>query len=103
MITTKDLRAIKVFADLPEAQLEWFIGQAEEVWGEPGELMFREGDPADHMYVFFEGELQGRIERPGGDVRILLAGAGDVTGLLPFSRLQTYGGNGQAVGRVRSG
>jgi CRP-like cAMP-binding protein len=36
-------------------------------------------------------------------VRIFLAGAGDVTGLLPFSRLQTYGGTGRAVGRVRVG
>jgi CRP-like cAMP-binding protein len=61
MITTQDLRAIKVFADLPEDQLEWFIGQAEEVCAETGEIMFREGQPADHMYVFFEGELQGRV------------------------------------------
>jgi signal transduction histidine kinase len=103
MITTQDLRAIKVFADLPEDQLEWFITQSEEVCAEPGEVMFREGAPADHMYIFFEGELQGRVERPGGDVRIYLASAGDVTGLLPFSRLQTYGGTGRAVGRVRVG
>jgi signal transduction histidine kinase len=103
LITTQDLRAVKVFEDLPEDQLEWFIGQAEEILAEPGEVMFREGERADHMYVFFEGELQGRVERPGGDVRIYLASAGDVTGLLPFSRLQTYGGTGRAVGRVRLG
>jgi signal transduction histidine kinase len=100
MITIQDLRAIKIFADLPEDQLEWFIGQAEEVWAEPGEVLFREGDPADHMYVFFEGELQGRVGRPGGDIRIFLAGPGDVTGLLPFSRLQTFGGVGRALGRI---
>jgi len=103
MITTQDLRAIKIFADLPEDQLEWFIGQSEEVWAEPGQVLFREGDPADHMYVFFEGELQGRVERPGGDLRIFLAGPGDVTGLLPFSRLLTYSGTGRAVGRLRLG
>ena len=100
MITIQDLRAIKIFADLPEEQLEWFIGQSEEVWAEPGEVLFREGDPADHMYVFFEGELQGRVGRPGGDMRIFLAGPGDVTGLLPFSRLQSYGGSGRALGRI---
>jgi len=101
LITIKDLRAIKVFEDLPEDQLEWFIGQAEEVTAEPGEVLFREGDRADHMFVFFEGELQGRIERPGGDLRIFIAGPGDVTGLLPFSRLQNFSGTGRAVGRVR--
>jgi signal transduction histidine kinase len=100
MITTQDLRAIKIFADLPEDQLEWFVAQAEEIWAEPGEIMFREGDPADHMYVFFEGELQGRAGRPGSDLRTYIAGAGDVTGVLPFSRLQAYAGTGRAVGRV---
>jgi signal transduction histidine kinase len=100
MITTDDLRGIKIFADLPEDQLHWFIGQLEEVWAESGDVMFREGEPADHMYVFFEGELQGRIERPGGDLRIYLAGPGDVTGVLPFSRLRQYGGTGRAVGKV---
>jgi signal transduction histidine kinase len=100
MITTQDLRGIKVFADLPEDQLHWFIGQSEEVWAESGDVMFREGEPADHMYVFFEGELQGRVERPGGDLRIYLAGPGDVTGVLPFSRLRQYGGTGRAVGKL---
>jgi len=103
MITTRDLRAIKVFEDLPEDQLEWFIAQSEEVSAEPGEVLFRDGDRADHMFVFFEGELQGRIERPGGDLRIFIAGPGDVTGLLPFSRLQNFSGTGRAVGRVRVG
>jgi signal transduction histidine kinase len=103
MITTQDLRAIKVFEDLPEDQLDWFIGQAEEVLAEPGEVLFREGDRADHMFVFFEGELQGRIGRPGGDMRIFIAGPGDVTGLLPFSRLQSFSGTGRAVGRIRLG
>src|SRR5580704_17580671 len=100
MIATQDLRAIKIFADLPEEQIEWLIGQMEEVWAETGDLIFREGDPADHMYIFLEGELQGRVQRPGGDLRFFLAGAGDVTGLLPFSRLQSFSGNGRAVGRV---
>jgi signal transduction histidine kinase len=100
MITTDDLRGIKIFADLPDDQLQWFIGRAEEVWAESGDVMFREGEPADHMYVFFEGELQGRVERPGGDLRIYLAGPGDVTGVLPFSRLRQFSGTGRAVGKV---
>ncbi|HTB10369.1 MAG TPA: ATP-binding protein [Bryobacteraceae bacterium] len=101
MITTQDLRAVKVFSDLPEEQLEWFLGQLEEFWFEPGEVLFHEGEPADHMYIFFAGELQGRIER--GDLRIYRAGAGDVTGLLPFSRLQHFGGTGRAVDRIHLG
>jgi len=103
MITTQDLRAIKVFADLPEDQLEWFIGQLEELWFESGEVLFHEGEPADHMYIIFEGELQGRVQRTGGDLRIYIAGAGEVTGLLPFSRLQHYNGTGRAADRLHMG
>ena len=43
-----------------------------------------------------KGGLSGR----GGDWRIDLAGPGDVTGVLPFSRLRQYGGTGRAVGKL---
>jgi signal transduction histidine kinase len=100
MITTQDLRAIQVFADLPEEQLQWLIEQTEELFAEAGDIMFREGEPARHMYIFLKGELQGRVERRSGDFRIYFAKAGDVTGLLPFSRLQHYAGTGRALGHV---
>jgi signal transduction histidine kinase len=103
LITTQDLRAVKVFEDLPEDQLEWFISQSEEFWFDSGEVMFHEGEPADHMYVIFEGELQGRVGGPGGDLRFYLAGPGDVTGLLPFSRLRIFNGTGRALGRLHLG
>jgi len=99
MIEIRDLRKIAVFADLPEDQLAWLVQQAEEIRGEPGEILFREGDPAIHMFVFLEGEFEGRTEK--GDRRIFYASAGDVTGLLPFSRLQKFQGVGRAMTHVR--
>jgi signal transduction histidine kinase len=102
MIESQDLRGIAVFSDLPEEQLAWLAPLGEDIRAEPGEIIFREGDPADHMYVFFEGEFQGRSERVS-DGRLFMARAGDVTGLLPFSRLQTFQGTGRAVTRVRLG
>jgi signal transduction histidine kinase len=102
MIESQDLRGIAVFSDLPEEQLAWLAPLGEDVRAEPGEIIFREGDPAEHMFVFFEGEFQGRSERVS-DGRLFTASAGDVTGLLPFSRLQTFQGTGRAVTRVRLG
>jgi signal transduction histidine kinase len=102
MIESQDLRKIAVFADLPEEQLEWLAQQGEDTRAEPGEIIFRAGDPVDHMYVFFEGEFQRRGERPG-ERGIFTGRAGDVTGLLPFSRLQTYPGTGHALTRLRVG
>jgi signal transduction histidine kinase len=102
MIETQDLRAIAVFSDLPDEQLAWLASQGDDIHAEPGEILFREGDPAEHMFVFFEGEFQGRNERVT-DGRIFTARAGDVTGLLPFSRLQTFQGTGRALTPVRLG
>jgi signal transduction histidine kinase len=102
MIESQDLRGIAVFSDLPEEQLAWLAPLGEDIRAEPGEIIFREGDPADHMFVFFEGEFQGRNERVS-DGRLFTARAGDVTGLLPFSRLQTFQGTGRAVTRLRVG
>ena len=102
MIEAQDLRRITVFSDLPEDQLAWLAEQGEEVRAQAGEILIREGDPAEHMFVFFEGELQGRSER-ASDGRTFAARAGDITGLLPFSRLQTFQGTGRAVTAVRIG
>jgi CRP-like cAMP-binding protein len=86
MIESQDLRGIAVFSDLSDEQLAWLATQGEDIHAEPGDVLFREGDAAEHMFVFFEGELQGRNERVS-DGQIFTASAGDVTGLLPFSRL----------------
>src|SRR6184192_799744 len=78
-----ELRAIPVFSDLPADGLEWLAGQMRMVNVQPGEILIRAGDPADHLLVLFSGEI--RAERPDGIV--YTARPGDVTGLLPYSRL----------------
>jgi signal transduction histidine kinase len=91
-----DLRKIEVFSDLPEEHLAWLAGKFEEVRLQPREVFIREGDPADWLFVVLEGEI--RFQRAGvPDAPVFTAGAGRVTGLLPFSRLTRYGGTGQAV------
>ena len=91
-----DLRKIEVFADLPQEHLAWLAEKFEEMRFQPGEIMAREGDPLDHLTVILEGEI--RIQRGSGpDAPIFTAYAGQVTGLLPYSRLTHYGGTGRAV------
>jgi len=91
-----DLRKIEVFSDLPQEHLAWLAEKFEERRFQPGEVMAREGDPLDHLSVILEGEI--RIERgSGSDTLIFRVNAGQVTGLLPYSRLTHYGGTTQAV------
>ena len=91
-----DLRKIEVFADLSPDQLSWLAEKFEERRFQPGEVMAREGEPLDYLIVVLEGEMQ--IQRgSGGDELIFRGFAGQVTGLLPYSRLTHYGGTSRAV------
>jgi signal transduction histidine kinase len=97
MSLVDDLRKNKVFGDQPEEDLAWLAEQGHEVRLAPGETMFRAGAPADRLFVFFEGEFHGRRD---GDL-IFTVRAGDVTGLLPFSRMTTFIAQGYAVAPTR--
>jgi len=91
-----DLRKVEVFADLPEEQLAWFVENLEERRFQQGEILAREGEPLDYLIVILEGEM--RIQRgSGGDELVFRGFAGQVTGLLPYSRLTHYGGTSRAV------
>jgi signal transduction histidine kinase len=85
-----ELRAVPVLADLPRADLEWFLAQTEEQEIEPGKVFIKEGDPAEMMVVLLKGEIRGRRESSGPDGPVVSIEAPTVTGLLPYSRLKTY-------------
>jgi signal transduction histidine kinase len=91
-----DLRKIEVFRDLAPEHLAWLADNLEEKLFAAGEIMAHEGEPLDHLTVMLEGEM--RIQRGNGlDAMVFRIHAGQVTGLLPFSRLTSYGGTAQAV------
>jgi len=89
MTEISELQRIPVFVDLPEDQLEWFIGQAEELNFKAGATLITPSEPADAMFVLVEGQLQARGDL-GGETVIITVEAGQVTGRLPFSRMKTF-------------
>jgi signal transduction histidine kinase len=101
MIEKSELLRVSAFADLPDDQISWFLGNSQEIRVAAGELYVRQGDPADWMFVILEGQFQWRGEF-GGDTVVLSAKPGDVTGALPFSRMKQFAVTGGAVtdGRV---
>jgi signal transduction histidine kinase len=95
-----DLRKIAVFSDLTPDQLAWLAGNFEEIPFAAGEIFARPGDPADSLVVILEGEVQfQRSDIP--DAPVFRSGAGEVTGLLPYSRLTSYKGIGRALVATR--
>jgi signal transduction histidine kinase len=89
MVERSELLRVPVFVDLPDDQIAWFIGQAEELRLKAGDAYFRQGDPADAMFVVLEGQLQARGEI-GGETVVIAMKPGDVTGVLPFSRMKQF-------------
>src|ERR1700739_1867692 len=89
MVEKSDLRRVPAFVDLPDDQLDWFLGNSQEVHVAVGDSHIRQGDPADWMFVILEGQFQWRGDL-GGDTVTYPAKAGDVTGILPFSRMKRY-------------
>ncbi len=94
-VTRDELRTVTVFHDLPDDQLDWFLARATEVRLAVGEISVHAGDPADRMVVVIEGELQGRLEH--ANEAVFTAVAGNVTGILPFSRMTIFPSTSRAV------
>jgi signal transduction histidine kinase len=101
MATSSELLRVPAFADLPEDQIAWFLSHSQEVSLRAGDVYVKQGDPADAMFVILQGEFQWRGEF-GGETIVIASKLGDVTGALPFSRMQQFTVTGRAVsdGRV---
>jgi signal transduction histidine kinase len=95
------LRGIPLLADLAETEIEWLAEHAEELHLADGELISREGEPADRMSIILSGEMMGRREKGGDTSRVFVARAGEITGVLPFSRMRTWISTVRAVGPTR--
>jgi signal transduction histidine kinase len=89
MVDKSELLRVPVFAGLPDDQIAWFLSQSQEMNLKAGGVYSRQGDPADTMFVILEGHLQGRADR-AGDLFVFDIEPGDVTGVLPFSRMKEF-------------
>ncbi len=96
MADKSELLRVPAFVDLPDDQLDWFLSQSQELHVKAGEVYARQGDPADAMGVVLEGQLEARGEIAGETIVIPMK-AGDVTGILPFSRMKQYTVSGRAI------
>jgi len=97
----QQLAAIPVFSDLSPEDVSWLASKMEVAHFAPGEVVTLEDSPADRMIVILEGEIAGRREHGSRDARTFSAGAGRVTGMLPFSRLTHFPLTTRAMSPVR--
>jgi signal transduction histidine kinase len=84
---------------LPMEDRLWLARNGQEFIAEPGDVLFEENTPADRMILIMKGEIHVRLRRSGPST-LFIGRAGQLTGLLPFSRMKTSGGQGFAVSPV---
>ena len=90
------LERIAPLQGLPFEDRLWIARHGEELVMQPGDTLFEEGAPADRMILMLKGEIH--VQRKhNGSMALFIGRTGQMTGLLPFSRMKAAGGHGVAV------
>jgi signal transduction histidine kinase len=93
------LQRIGPLNGLPLEDRLWLARHGTEVIANAGEVLFEEGSPAENMILILKGEIHVRRQH-GGPMALFIGRAGQMTGVLPFSRMTSYGGQGFTISPV---
>jgi len=86
----QELRSLQILEGLSETQLAWFRDRGVKVRLARGDRMFERGQPAEFMFIVVRGTIEG-YESVGGQVLLVATTrSGQVTGMLPYSRMTHY-------------
>jgi signal transduction histidine kinase len=89
------LAAHRTLGKAPRAELEWLVSHGTLEHIEPGEVIVHKGEPVDGLYVVLSGRLSHHSDQGGTWRKVMDWREGDVTGLLPYSRMTMAPGNSQ--------
>ncbi len=83
----------KTIGAAPREELAWLAGQSSLQHPRQGDIIIPKGVPAAGMYVLLSGHMEAWFERETGRYKVFEWAAGDVAGLLPFSRFTSAPGD----------
>jgi signal transduction histidine kinase len=81
------LSAHRLLAGAPPDQLAWLAARGRLVRLEAGDVLTPKAGPVLGLYIVLSGHLSIHIDRGAGPHKVMEWRGGDVTGLLPYSRL----------------
>lgn len=87
----------KLLGQAPRQELEWLAQRGKVVQYEAGELVASKGEEIDVLYVVFSGCIGAFVDRGAGRHQVTARKGGDVTGMLPYSRLKGPPGDVLAI------
>lgn len=95
-MTAFDLQSVPLLADVSEAERGWLAARCTAQSYGVGETVFEQGRPAEALMMVLSGRLELSRHKGGKEEGFLTVLAGEITGLLPFSRMKAYGATGRA-------
>jgi signal transduction histidine kinase len=95
------LAAHRTLSAVPRDQLAWLASVGVERTLEPGEILTPSTGPVRGLYVVLDGHLSIRVDRGAGPRIVMEWRGGDVTGVLPYSRIKAPPGSVVAEERTR--
>lgn len=88
----------KALGSAPREELEWLIQHGTLRHLEAGEILSHKGEQVEGLYVILSGHITLSVDRPTGRQKVIEWKTGDVSGILPYSRLKTAPGDAVAEG-----
>ncbi len=87
------LKRVTPLNGLTDEEYEWLARNGSQRREPAGAVLFHDGDPATRMQILLQGEIHVRRQRGPMD-SLFIGRSGQITGVLPYSRMKTYGGTG---------
>jgi signal transduction histidine kinase len=87
------LKRVTPLNGLADEEYEWLARNGSQRREPSGAVLFYDGDPATLMQILLKGEIHVRRQRGPMD-SLFIGRSGQITGVLPYSRMKTYGGTG---------
>ena len=87
------LAAHRALTDVPPAELEWLVAHGTVERHDAGAMLTRKNEAVRALYIILSGHLAHLVDQGGTWRKVMDWRAGDVTGMLPYSRMVTAPGN----------
>ena len=86
----------KALGSAPREELAWLAKNGSLRRLEPGEIISHKGKLVDGLYIVLSGHISLSVERATGKQKVIEWRGGEVSGVLPYSRLTTPPGDAMA-------
>lgn len=81
------LAAIPSLSTIPREELEWIVSNADLETHRAGTVITPKGTRIDKLLILLSGHISIRVDRGAGPRRVMEWNPGDITGMLPYSRM----------------